>query len=286
MSWSGADTPLATARSWLFVPASRPDRFAKAAACGADAVVLDLEDSVAPAQKGEARKAVARWFSEGNRAFVRINGVDMPEHRQDVLSLSAHVGGGLAGVVLPKAEAPASITALAREFGPQLPLVALIETAKGTLRALDIAGVESVGRLAFGSLDLGAELGVEDDEHALLHARAQLVLASRAEGIAGPIDGVTVRLDAPKVLAADIARGRSLGFTGKLCVHPQQAEPVNSGLGPSAQEVEWAQRVIAAAATADGVLRVDDEMVDRPRIERAEALVRQVRSSGRNVGGV
>lgn len=268
--------PLGEARSFLFVPGDRPERLAKALAGAADAVILDLEDAVAPAAKPAARAALAqRWPSlsaaERQRLLVRVNAVPAPGHDEDQALLQGLPGlADLAGVMLAKAESAAQLQAVASRL-PGLPLLPLIESAQGLLQLPAIAGAPQVLRLVLGHIDLQADLGMAcgPDEVELLPARWQLVLASRGAGLAAPVDGVTVALDEPEQTLSDAQRARRLGFGAKLCIHPSQIEAVHRGLAPSAAECDWARRVLAAAEAAGnawgaGALRVDGRMVDAP----------------------
>lgn len=257
---------LETARTFLFTPGDRPDRFGKAAASAADVVVLDLEDAVSPARKPEAREHIRAWLRDGNTAVVRINAAGTPWHDSDV-AMAAETP---AAVMVPKAEDPAGLAAIARRVPAVIPLV---ETAAGILGAPAICAAPSVVRPAFGSVDLGAQLGVDHRSHdALRHARSALVLAAAAAGCAGPIDGVTTALDDSAVLRADTEHAVLLGFTGKLCVHPRQIEVVHEALAPSAEDVEWARRVVAAAGDGSAVA-AEGELVDRPVLLRAQAIL-------------
>ncbi|MFI7102455.1 HpcH/HpaI aldolase/citrate lyase family protein [Streptomyces sp. NPDC050161] len=265
-------------RSWLFVPGDRPERFGKAAGSGADVVICDLEDAVAPAHKDAARREVARWLTSGQpdgergSAFVRINGADTEQYAEDV----AAIGGapGLRGVVLPKSEQVDQLHALIAALPHGVPVVALAETALGAHQATALARVPGVHRLAFGSVDFALDLGARDEPEALRYARSRLVLASRVAGIAAPLDGVTTRLDAPEVLAADAQAARGLGFGGKLAAHPAQIDGINAAFGPTPRERAWAERVLAAVREAgESAIRVDGQMIDRPRVELARRLL-------------
>lgn len=248
----------------LFVPGDRPERFAKAANAGADAVILDLEDAVAPIAKAEARRAVADARLDGP-VFVRINAIGAPWHEEDLAALAALP---LAGIVVPKAEdGPALADLLART---RHPVVALIETARGLASARTLAGRTGIARLAFGSIDYCADLGCAHTRWALLVARSELVLASRLAGLPAPLDGVTAALDDPAA-AEDAARhAAELGFGGKLCIHPRQVDGVLRGFMPNAAEVAWARKVVQAG---DGVSTVEGMMIDLPVRRRAEALL-------------
>lgn len=250
-----------SARTLLFVPGSRPDRFAKAAAAGADGVVLDLEDAVAPPDKAAARAHVVAWLSEGNTAVVRVNAVGTRWHADDV----AAVRDLAAVVMLPKAERVSDLDGLPA-------VLPLIETARGIAAAGVLCGVSTVVRPAFGSIDLAAELGVDPNSRtALLHARSALVLAAAAAGCAPPMDGVTTALDDADAVRRDTEHAVELGFTGKLCVHPRQIAPVHDALRPSEDELRWA-RAVLAASSGDAVA-VDGQLVDRPVLLRAERLL-------------
>ncbi|WP_138470185.1 CoA ester lyase [Poseidonocella sp. HB161398] len=248
-------------RAPLFVPATRPDRFARAAESGADAVILDLEDAVAPGDKDRAR-AQLRFDFTALPVILRINAAGTPWHAADLAAAS-----GAAAVMLPKAEDLAVLGSLA---AAGLAVIALVETARGIAAAREIAAHPAVQRLAFGSVDYAADLGCAHQPEPLLAARSELVLASRLAGIAAPLDGVTTALDDPAALAADTARARALGMTGKLCIHPRQIGPVLAGFAPAPSELDWARRVLASG---DGAARVDGAMVDEPVRLRARALI-------------
>ncbi|GAA4492888.1 CoA ester lyase [Actinoallomurus oryzae] len=272
-----ARTAVLAARTLLFVPGDRPDRFAKAAASGADLVVLDLEDAVAPTAKPAAREAVCEWLaSSGRRAMVRINPPGTEWYAADVRAVAAVAqasGGTPAPAMLPKAQDPAEVTALVSALGPSAHVVPLIETALGMHRAVEVCGVPGVVRPAFGSVDLAADLGIDpDDRGALRHARSALVLGARAAGAGAPIDGVTTAVRDEAALLADCAHGLSLGFTAKLCIHPAQVGPVAAALSPTPEQVRWARSVVEAAA-AGGVAVVDGKLVDGPVVNRARAVL-------------
>ncbi len=262
------------ARSYLFVPGTRPDRFEKALRSGADAVILDLEDAVSVAEKDEAREAISAWLSPEHPAYVRVNGASTEWFRDD---LGAIARPGLSGVLLPKAEEPAQISEAASLLTDEATIVPILETGLGIWEARTLAAARRVERLAFGALDFALDVGIHGEGEELLYARSRLVLASRVAGIPPPLDGVTAALDDPDRLAADVDRARRLGFGGKLCIHPRQVGAVNRGFSPSEAEVSWARRVVEAAETAGtGALRVDGEMVDRPVLERARSVLESI----------
>jgi citrate lyase subunit beta/citryl-CoA lyase len=256
--------------SLLFVPASRPERYAKALEAGADAVIIDLEDAVAPADKHGARAALAAWLDPAQPVLVRINAADTPWFAADLELLAQP---GIAGVVLPKAEHADDVAAASRAGGG-LPVLPLIESALGFEQRLALAHADRVLRLIFGHIDFQADLDMRASEDELLPFRTALVLASRLAGIAAPIDGVTTAIDDEDLLQADALRARRLGFGGKLCIHPRQVALVNRCFAPSADEVAWARRVIAADAASGGAaVAVDSKMVDRPVVLRAQAIL-------------
>lgn len=259
-------------RSYLFVPGNRPERFDKALAAGADAVIVDLEDAVPAAEKDAARAAVASWLSPARPVLVRVNAMDTAHFRAD-LGLCRHAG--VAGIVLPKAEQLDDPGLLAVLDATTKPLLPLIETARGLWDAPAIARTPRVQRLLFGSIDFQVDLGIRgDDGDQLLFFRSQLVWVSRVAGLGPPVDGVTTAIDDAALVRADTARAHRLGFGGKLCIHPRQLAPVHAGFGPDAEETAWANRVLTAAAAAGGAaVAVDGRMVDRPVIRRAEEIV-------------
>lgn len=263
------------ARSFLFVPGDRPERFAKAFASGAHDVILDLEDAVAPAAKSQARTAVAVWLADGGRPIVRINGADTLWFDDDVAMLRAAPG---ARVMLPKAEV-ASLTRLALSL-PQRPVIALVETVAGYLALREVVGC-GVERVAFGSVDFAAESGIADEGEAMTGIRTQMVLECCRAGIAPPIDGVGLEFSDENVMRTAAARSRQLGFGGKLCIHPRQVQPVNAAFRPSEDEVGWALRVLAAFEVSQGAATsVDGKMIDKPVVERARRIAAESGSVG------
>ncbi len=260
-------------RSYLFVPADRPDRFAKALASGADAVIVDLEDAVALAAKDAAREALGTWLASADpesRIVVRINAVDTPWFAVDLALCQSPV---VAAVMVPKAERAADLDCGGKVVLP------LVETAAGIDAVRELARAPRVQRLVFGSIDLQLDLGISGDGEELLLFRSQLVLASRLAGLAPPVDGVSTAIGDAEQLQADTRRARRLGFGAKLCIHPKQVDVVNAGFSPSEEEIAWAERVRDAAAQAGGAaVAVDGKMIDRPVILRAEALLRQATS--------
>lgn len=251
------------------MPGDRPDRYAKAAASGADAVVIDLEDAVSPEAKYTAREQTHRWLAGGGEAVVRVNGTETSWFDDDI----AMVGGHECAVMLPKASSASQIRGVSAQLRSQTPLVALIETAAGIVAAPEICAVDAVVRAAFGSVDLGAELGIDPDDHeALRHARSALVLGCAAAEGPPPLDGVTTTVDDDRVVSADAAWAARLGFGGKLCIHPRHVAIINDKFSSTAEQLDWAKRIVAAAGEgAVGV--VDGRMVDKPVVDRATGIL-------------
>jgi citrate lyase subunit beta/citryl-CoA lyase len=268
------------ARSFLFVPSDRPERYAKALSSGADAVIIDLEDAVALTAKETARAALSDTLpslSDAQRArvLVRINSQGTPWHDAD-LALVAGLGPfGVAGVVVPKAESAECVAYVACAC-PGLGLLPLLETAEG-FHAIDaIARAPQVIRLGLGNIDLQADLGMSCgmDEQELAPARWSIVVASRRAGLASPVDGVTTSVTDLSLLKEAAQRSRRFGFGGKLCIHPSQVAVVHMALAPTVAEVDWARRVLLAMEKAGGgVVSVDGKMVDPPVLSLAQQIL-------------
>lgn len=257
-------------RSYLFVPANRPERFAKACAAGADLVIVDLEDAVPPAEKSAARDSLARWLSPSDPVLVRINGASTEWFDDDVAVCALP---GVAGIILPKAESVDEI-ALIGCASRERPVLPLIETALGMRHAEAIAGAMHVQRLVFGTIDFQLDLDLEGDGEELLFYRSKLVLASRLAGILAPVDGVMLEIDDQDLLREATLYARRLGFGAKLCIHPRQLAPVHAGFAPTPAQLDWSRRVVQAARQADGAaIAVDGKMVDRPVILKARQML-------------
>jgi citrate lyase subunit beta/citryl-CoA lyase len=265
-------TDIATA---LFVPATVEHRVRKALGSPADAVIVDLEDGVPEGGKDVARETAAAVLAGGNRpgTALRINGVDTPHFAED-LRLAASLP--LDALVLPKAS-PRALQAL--DPG-DLPVWALIETAVGLRHAYDVAAHPRVALLILGTVDLAADLGLgaREDGLELLHARSTVVLESRAAGIAAPLDGVCLTVGDDDAVRTQAELARSLGFGGKLCIHPNQLSAVKAAFAPSEESLAWAREVIDASdrAEADGLgaVLVAGQMVDLPVVNQARRLLR------------
>jgi citrate lyase subunit beta/citryl-CoA lyase len=271
-------------RSVLFVPGTRPDRFEKAMSSGADAVIFDLEDSVEPSQKARAREAVGGYLAaaaapDGVLRFVRLNAAHSATWVVDLEYFAAN--RGFDAVVLPKTESPAIVEELARTLG--VPVIPLLETAKGILRAGEIASASAtVPALLFGAEDLTAELGIPRtiDGDELVLARSTVVLAAASIG-ADAIDAIFVDVKDADGLRRDCARARAVGFHGKMAIHPAQLPIIHEMFTPSPAELADARRMVdayeQAQASGEGVIRLDDKMVDVPIVERARRLLGRAR---------
>lgn len=257
---------LAAIRAPLFVPANRPDRFAKAASSNADAIILDLEDAVARDDKAAARAALRDDFT-AKPIIVRINAAGTPWHQDDLAAVREL---GIAAVILPKAETPASIMATSGMLDGDVPVLPLIETASGLAAARAIAVLPGIERLIFGSIDFCADMGMQHRRDILMPARFELVLASRLAGLAPPIDGVTAQFDDDALTGEDAAHAAALGMGGKLCIHPRQVDAVLGAFLPSESEIAWARKVLQSA---DGAVAVDGEMIDEPVRLRARSIL-------------
>jgi len=272
-----SELPLGFCSTFLFVPATRPERFTKALDSGAAAVILDLEDAVAEEDKESARNAIrAAWpnFSDEQkkRLIIRSNSPGSKFYSADLILAQ---GLGVNCLLIPKSESTDEINGAALVL-PNTALIPMIETAIGLDHLNEIANSNQVLRLALGNLDLQADLGMTCDaqETELQTARYQIVLASRLAEIAPPIDGVTPSTDDVARIQDDAQRAKRMGFGGKLCIHPKQVATVQAAFMPSAQELDWAQRVLAADnASKGGAVKLDGRMVDRPVVLLAQRTI-------------
>jgi len=265
----------AAPRSYLFVPGDRPERFDKALAAGADAVIIDLEDAVAPERKSTARLAVQQWLTARHNIVLRINAAGTPWFDEDV-ALARQ--SGVAAVMLPKAEdvqaveALASLRGSANEPGPAV--IPLIETAAGYANVRALAAARGVQRLAFGAIDFQLDLGLQASFDELLPYRCEIVLASRLAQRLPPVDSPSVLIDDLVEVEREALAARRIGFGGKLCIHPRQVAGVNRSFSPSAADIEWATRVLQAAGASGGAaVALDGKMIDQPVILRAQAIL-------------
>jgi citrate lyase subunit beta/citryl-CoA lyase len=274
---------LALARTFLFVPGNRPERFEKATRSGADAIVLDLEDAVPTADKAAARESIAAAWPTlqplGVPLVVRINSIDRPLGQEDLRWLAQLPAP--AGVMVPKAESAAALQAVHGQL-PAVPLLPLIESAAGWNVLSEIAAVAGVLRLVVGHIDFMADTGLlcGDDEAELTPLRFAVAMATRLQRLAPAVDGVTVAIQDDERLRQDTRRALRLGFGAKLCIHPRQVEVVHEVLTPTAQEEDWARRVVAADAASGGAaVQIDGRMVDLPVVLQAHRLLARLRTT-------
>ncbi|MFC4552181.1 MULTISPECIES: HpcH/HpaI aldolase/citrate lyase family protein [Halorussus] len=277
-------------RSVLFTPGDRPEMLRKAPGAGADVIVFDLEDAVAPGRKDEAREAVREVladpeFSPDCEVCVRVNPTGIAAD-DDVRAV---VGGGtdLDAVMLPKTESADDAETLSRlldERDCSVPILALVETAAGVLAAEEIAELPDVDALVFGAEDLTADIGATRTAEGteVLHAREHVVLAASAADV-DAIDTVYTDIEDAEGLREETEFAVELGYDGKMAIHPAQVSVVNEAFTPAPERVEWAERVLAAREEADaedrGVFRVDGEMIDAPLIAQAERIMAYARAA-------
>ena len=278
---------MAVHRTYLFAPGNHPRRVGKAFQLAADAVILDLEDAVAVAEKEATRALVVEALKSPNRGgkagYVRVNAWDTDFCFRDI---PAVVGPWLTGIVLPKVEDPAQLIAadwmlanLEREQGlarGTVDLLPIIETGKGVANLNAITGAKTrVKRLSFGAGDYTKDMRMRWTlpEAEIDHARAEVVLASRNAGLEPPIDTVWIHIKDIDGLTRSAERVRDMGFQGKLCIHPDQIGPVNAVFTPTAAEVEFAEKVVAAfdAAEKQGLasIQLDGYFIDYPIVDQA-----------------
>jgi citrate lyase subunit beta/citryl-CoA lyase len=245
----------------LFVPGHRPDRFVKALSARADAVIIDLEDAVAPRQKEQALQHVVQLLTSttvlASPVLVRLNALDSPWSNTEQERLAALVAARparLAGVVVPKAGDGGDLKSLSGRLtssgAEPVAVVALIESARGVLRAGEIADCPGLTRLALGAVDLALDLNAHADADVLTAARSALVLASAAAGLPAPLDSPSTAVHDLAQVHREAQRAVREGFGGKLCIHPAQLPAVREAFTPTAGEVEHARRVIAASTGA------------------------------------
>lgn len=262
------------ARSLLFVPGNRPERFEKAVRSGADAVILDLEDAVPLGEKPAARQAIERDWARlqtfGVPLVVRINGLAADEGALDLRWLKRLPKP--AAVMLPKAESPAAVARVIDALGGGTAILPIIESAAGYAALDTLAAAPGVLRLVVGHIDFMADTGLQCDESEseLTPLRFAVAMSTRLHRLAPAIDGVTVQIGDDERLRADTRRALRFGFGGKLCIHPKQVKLVHEAMAPTEQEVDWARRVLAADAASGGAaVRLDGRMVDLPVVLQA-----------------
>ena len=270
-------------RSLLFVPGDRPERFPKAASSGADALILDLEDSVSAEKKPEARAAIAAWLA-GERqvpCFVRVNPLDSEHVRAD---LDAVLGARPDGIVLPKAEGAASVRRLIEMAGADCPTILPIasETPAAVFQLATYAEVSShLAGVTWGAEDLPAAIGAATSRNPdgsytgpYEMVRALTLFGAHAAGVAA-IETVYPDIADTDGLAAYVARGQRDGFTGMMAIHPAQVAVINAGFTPGEAQIAHARAVVQAFADnpGAGALKLDGKMIDQPHLKQAKALL-------------
>ncbi|ELY92140.1 HpcH/HpaI aldolase/citrate lyase family protein [Natrinema altunense] len=271
-------------RSVLFSPGNKPEIMRKAAESEADVVVFDLEDAVAPADKQDAREAVREVLAEidsEREICVRVN----PIGTSAAADLEAILQGAPPdSLMLPKTESAADVQAADRllaEHDASLPVLSLIESAAGVLRADAIAAADATAALLFGAEDLAADIGATRTSEGteVLYARERTVLAASAAGI-DAIDIVYTDYTDTDGLREETAFAAQLGYDGKMAIHPDQVPVINDAFTPSDEDIEWAERILDARDRTDsGVFEVDGEMIDAPLIAQAERILERTRRS-------
>jgi len=265
-------------RSLLFVPATNARALEKARTLACDAVIIDLEDSVGPQDKDQARDAAIAAIKDGfgeREVALRVNGLDTPWGQAD---LKAAAFGGVGIVVLPKVSSPETVLAVARGIGERVELWAMIESCMGVLRLADIAATAKtapLGALMVGANDLAAEMRcrLTPGREALVTALSQTVIAARAFGLM-PLDSTYTDFQDASGFEDQCRQGVELGFDGKSLIHPSQIEPANRLFSPTSERIAWARGVIAAfeAEPGAGVLSVDGRMVERLHLKEAQRV--------------
>jgi len=259
-------------RTILFLPASNPRAIEKARGLSADMIVLDLEDAVKAEDKGAARQAAlaaAREGFGGRPVAIRLNMFGSPWYGEDAVAVRH---SGIDFAIVPKAESYRQVHDT--KVLVEMPVLAMIETARGVLAAADVA--RGTAGLIAGTNDLAADLGIppETGRAGLAHSLQTVVLAARAAGVAA-FDGVYNRLADDDGLAEQCREGKAFGFDGKSLIHPSQIDTANRIFGPSAEEVDAAQRLIAAAS--GGAERYDGRMIEAMHVEQARAVLAKAR---------
>ncbi|MGB8406801.1 MAG: CoA ester lyase [Mycobacterium sp.] len=260
------------ARSWLLVNGGQYDRFEPATRSRADVVILDIEDAVAPKDKEAARGNVIRWLGDGNTDWVRVNGFGTPWWADDLDMLSETSVGG---IMLAMVESVDHVTETAKRL-PGVPIVALVETARGLERITEIASAKGTFRLAFGIGDFRRDTGFGDNPATLAYARSRFTIAAKAAHLPSAIDGPTIGSSSRKLSEAT-AVSVEFGMTGKICLTPDQCSTVNEGLSPSQDEIAWAREFFAEFQRDGGEIRNGSDL---PRIARANKILDLAKAYG------
>lgn len=277
-------------RTYLFVPGNHPRKVEKVFDAGADAVILDLEDAVAISEKPATRAVVVEALQAPRRCrgYVRVNALDTEFCFEDI---EAVVAAGVDGIILPKVERAADlqmvdwmISGLEKRRGLAaggIDLIPILETGKGIAEARTIGGarIGRMKRLSFGAGDFTRDMGMEwtHGEAELRPYQAEVVLASRLNGLEPPLDTVFIHIREDAAFAASCQRARDMGFQGKLCIHPGQIAAANAAFSPSADEAQFARKVISefqkAEAGGSASIQIDGYFVDYPIVQKAERVV-------------
>ncbi|MDJ1371963.1 HpcH/HpaI aldolase/citrate lyase family protein [Gulosibacter molinativorax] len=277
------------ARTALFVPATRPERIAKAFAAGADAVIVDLEDAVAADAKGWARDTLTRVFDQPQEfdldgaaqpIAIRFSTPSSEDGKQDIDWLESIVTDDarvarLDSIMVAKIETTAELDLVAKVLDASsaaagVSLVPLIESPAGIVNAAELATHPRVSRLGLGAIDMAVELGCEVRSTTMDYVRAQLVIACALAGKQGPLDSPSAEFKDDELVRSDTEQVKRAGCTGKLCIHPRQIPIVAEVFAPTDEEIDWARRVLEVQ---DGLGQVDGQMVDRPVILRARRIL-------------
>lgn len=278
----------------MFTPGDRPEMLRKAPEAGADLIVFDLEDAVAPGRKDEARSAVGDVLSDPAfdpdcEVCVRVNptGIAAADDLEGVFGETAD-DHRIDSVMLPKAASADDVRSLAgllRERDVRVPVLALVESARGVLAADEIAAASATDALVFGAEDLSADVGATRTREGteVLYARERVVIAAAANGI-DAIDTVFTDFGDDEGLREETAFAVQLGYDGKMAIHPAQVDPINDAFTPAPEEIEWAETVVAGKREADaedrGVFEVDGQMIDAPLIAQAERILDRAEAAG------
>ena len=273
-------------RSLLFVPGTRPERFAKALAAGADMVCVDLEDAVPPDSKTDARDVAIPWLceqSDGPERIVRINSLKSRDGLKDLTAVAdASPNSGL--IFLPKVDGPDEICiadAVLTEAGSGAGLIALIESVDGLEHVQNIASAsQRLQMLMFGAVDLAAELGCDLAAEPLLFARSRIVHAARRAGI-NAIDVPAVDFRNAEALETEARHAKSMGFDGKAVLHPDNVAVVNTIFSPTAEETAFAKKVIDLFdASETGLVVLDGKLIEKPVIRKMEQVLASAAAAG------
>ena len=265
-------------QTFLFVPATRPERFAKAHASGADEVILDWEDTVAPADKAAARAHTAAYCADAaaRPVWLRLNAAHSPFHADDVAAVTQLPHINIKGVILAKTEHAAEISTLHQQIGK--PVIAAIETAQGMANIADMARSDGLYAFTYGCLDLANELGIRFGSAAAQvvfdRLRTDLLLHSCINRLHPPLETTFPDFNDEAAIQRNSAYWRDMGFGGVLCIHPKQVAAVHAALQPSEAERLFAEKVLQEAERSQAaVFQVDGQMIDLPVIERAKRIL-------------